>query len=83
MPLNQDQRTKIQAHVQRYLGASTCPVCNTFGGTCSIADQLVVCLEFIPPHTVGYEHILPLAQVICDKCGYVRMFVAQACGVAI
>jgi hypothetical protein len=82
MPLSQADIQKVQLHLQTY---GVLPICHACG-----ANNWTVGEEFVASHgvspagtaTVGGQMVVPMVQVICNRCGYVYVnhFAAKIVG---
>lgn len=78
MPLTPDQMDQVQACMEEKDIATTCPA---YGNTSRVAGEIIAprVRERVRAPEEGLQ--VPMVHMICDNCGYVRLFPAAKMGV--
>ena len=73
MPLTPDQMDQVQAWMEEKDIDTTCPAC---GSTIWVTSEIIAprVRERARPPEEGLQ--VPMVPVMCDNCGYVRLFLA-------
>lgn len=79
MPLDQAQTTKIQTWLNTKGATASCTTCNRNNGNWELG-MIVAAPEFSDGGLSIGGPSVPMVQVICGNCGYVRLFAAVKMG---
>jgi predicted nucleic-acid-binding Zn-ribbon protein len=77
MPLSEDQIETVQNHFRRLNIDVTCYACNTSKWS---LGEIVASPGFSGGNIALGGPIVPLVQVICERCGYAMHFAAKLVG---
>lgn len=77
MPLTPDQMSKLQSWMEEKEIDTTCPAC---GNTSWVTSEMIAppVRSRTKPSEDGLQ--VPMAQLTCDNCGYIRLFSAAHMG---
>jgi predicted RNA-binding Zn-ribbon protein involved in translation (DUF1610 family) len=81
--MNDDQKSRVAAAVERVLGSRPCPVCGSLQLTLMPSVQLLTAAVNPSSIRAGVATGHPCVGVICPTCGLVRMHSLEVLGVTL
>lgn len=79
MKLSDEQIQQVLEHFDEEVGYYACPVCDGESG--SVDAQVYIAHEFKPLNGMPDGEGMALVAIVCDTCGHVSFFSAEALGV--